>query len=110
LPFTHVRPKILCSRPVLPNHTDETRVVGLAAATGTTTWPAPRPTAGSSSTASASLWSRTRVDEGDPEGGAGGARVRIAEVRPLVLGTAWRNLTFVVVRPDEGLEGSARSG
>jgi len=31
--------------------------------------------------------------------------VRIAEVRPLVLGTAWRNLTFVVVRTDEGLEG-----
>jgi galactonate dehydratase len=31
--------------------------------------------------------------------------VRITEVRPLVLGTAWRNLTFVVVRTDEGLEG-----
>jgi galactonate dehydratase len=31
--------------------------------------------------------------------------MRIAEVRPLVLGTAWRNLTFVVVRTDEGLEG-----
>jgi len=31
--------------------------------------------------------------------------VKIAEVRPLVLGTAWRNLTFVVVRTDDGLEG-----
>jgi galactonate dehydratase len=31
--------------------------------------------------------------------------VRIAEVRPLVLGTAWRNLTFVVVCTDDGLEG-----
>ena len=31
--------------------------------------------------------------------------MRIAEVRPFVLGTAWRNLTFVVVRTDEGLEG-----
>lgn len=31
--------------------------------------------------------------------------MRIAEVRPLVMGTAWRNLTFVVVRTDEGLEG-----
>jgi galactonate dehydratase len=31
--------------------------------------------------------------------------VRIAEVRPLVLGTEWRNLTFVVVRTDEGVEG-----
>jgi galactonate dehydratase len=31
--------------------------------------------------------------------------VRIADVRPLVLGTAWRNLTFVVVRTDEGVEG-----
>jgi L-alanine-DL-glutamate epimerase-like enolase superfamily enzyme len=31
--------------------------------------------------------------------------VRIAEVRPLVLGTAWRNLTFVVIRTDDGLEG-----
>jgi galactonate dehydratase len=31
--------------------------------------------------------------------------VRIAEVRPLVLGTAWRNLVLVVVRTDEGLEG-----
>ena len=31
--------------------------------------------------------------------------MRIAEVRPLVLGTAWRNLTFVVVRTDDGLEG-----
>jgi galactonate dehydratase len=31
--------------------------------------------------------------------------VKIVEVRPLVLGTAWRNLTFVVVRTDEGIEG-----
>jgi galactonate dehydratase len=31
--------------------------------------------------------------------------MRIAEVRPLLLGTAWRNLTFAVVRTDEGLEG-----
>jgi galactonate dehydratase len=31
--------------------------------------------------------------------------MRIAEVRSLVLGTPWRNLTFVVVRTDEGLEG-----
>jgi galactonate dehydratase len=31
--------------------------------------------------------------------------VKIADVRPLVLGTAWRNLTFVVVRTDEGIEG-----
>jgi len=31
--------------------------------------------------------------------------MRITEVRPLVLGTAWRNLTFVVVRTDDGVEG-----
>ena len=31
--------------------------------------------------------------------------MRIAEVQPLVLGTAWRNLAFVVVRTDDGLEG-----
>src|ERR671911_2755344 len=31
--------------------------------------------------------------------------MRIAEVRPLVLGTPWRHLAFVVVRTDEGLEG-----
>jgi galactonate dehydratase len=31
--------------------------------------------------------------------------VKIVEVRPLVLGTRWRNLTFVVVGTDEGLEG-----
>jgi galactonate dehydratase len=31
--------------------------------------------------------------------------MRIARVRPLVLGTAWRNLTFVVVETDEGLSG-----
>ena len=31
--------------------------------------------------------------------------MKIVEVRPLVLGDAWRNLTFVVVRTDEGIEG-----
>jgi galactonate dehydratase len=31
--------------------------------------------------------------------------MRIAEVRPLVMGTEWRNLTFVVVRTDDGVEG-----
>jgi galactonate dehydratase len=31
--------------------------------------------------------------------------MKISDVRPLVMGTAWRNLTFVVVRTDEGLEG-----
>jgi galactonate dehydratase len=31
--------------------------------------------------------------------------VRIAEVTPMVMGTAWRNLTIVRVRTDEGLEG-----
>ncbi|HEV8229015.1 MAG TPA: mandelate racemase/muconate lactonizing enzyme family protein [Candidatus Limnocylindria bacterium] len=31
--------------------------------------------------------------------------MRIVEVRPLVFGDAWRNLTFVVVRTDEGIEG-----
>ena len=31
--------------------------------------------------------------------------MKIVEVRPLVLGTPWRLLTFVVVRTDEGLEG-----
>ena len=31
--------------------------------------------------------------------------MRISDVRPLVLGTEWRNLTFVVVRTDEGIEG-----
>jgi galactonate dehydratase len=31
--------------------------------------------------------------------------MKIVEVRPLVMGTAWRNLTIVVVRTDEGLEG-----
>jgi hypothetical protein len=34
--------------------------------------------------------------------------VKIVEVRPLVLGTRWRNLTFVVVGTDEGLEGVGR--
>jgi galactonate dehydratase len=31
--------------------------------------------------------------------------MRIAEVTPMVMGTAWRNLTIVRVRTDEGLEG-----
>jgi galactonate dehydratase len=31
--------------------------------------------------------------------------VKITGVRPLVLGTAWRNLTFVVVSTDEGIDG-----
>jgi galactonate dehydratase len=31
--------------------------------------------------------------------------LRIAEVTPMVMGTAWRNLTIVRVRSDEGLEG-----
>jgi galactonate dehydratase len=31
--------------------------------------------------------------------------VRITGVRPVVLGTAWRNLTFVVVSTDEGIDG-----
>jgi galactonate dehydratase len=31
--------------------------------------------------------------------------MKIVEVRPLVLGTPWRNLTFAVVRTDDGLEG-----
>ncbi len=31
--------------------------------------------------------------------------MKIVDVRPLVLGTSWRNLTFVIVRTDEGLEG-----
>jgi galactonate dehydratase len=31
--------------------------------------------------------------------------VKIIGVRPLVLGTAWRNLTFVVVSTDEGIDG-----
>ncbi|MBV9278891.1 MAG: mandelate racemase/muconate lactonizing enzyme family protein [Chloroflexi bacterium] len=31
--------------------------------------------------------------------------MKIVEVRPTVMGTAWRNLTFVVLRTDEGLEG-----
>src|ERR1700730_9309116 len=33
------------------------------------------------------------------------ASMRIAEVTPLVVGTAWRNLAIVRVRTDEGLEG-----
>src|ERR1039458_8817622 len=31
--------------------------------------------------------------------------MKITEVRPLVMGTPWRNLTFVVVETDEGLTG-----
>ena len=31
--------------------------------------------------------------------------MHIVDVRPLVLGTAWRNLTFVVVRTDAGIDG-----
>ena len=31
--------------------------------------------------------------------------MRISAIRPLVLGTPWRNLTFVVVETDEGLQG-----
>ena len=31
--------------------------------------------------------------------------MKISAVRPLVLGTPWRNLTFVVVETDEGLRG-----
>ena len=31
--------------------------------------------------------------------------MKITDVRPLVLGAAWRNLTFVVVRTDDGIEG-----
>lgn len=31
--------------------------------------------------------------------------MRIAEVTPMVMGTAWRNLTIVRVRTDDGLEG-----
>jgi galactonate dehydratase len=31
--------------------------------------------------------------------------MRISAVRPLVLGTPWRNLTYVVVETDEGLQG-----
>jgi len=31
--------------------------------------------------------------------------MKITEVRSLVLGAAWRNLTFVVVRTDDGIEG-----
>jgi galactonate dehydratase len=31
--------------------------------------------------------------------------VKISSIRPLVLGTAWRNLTFVVVSTDEGIDG-----
>ncbi len=31
--------------------------------------------------------------------------MKITGVRPLVLGTAWRNLTFVVVSTDEGIDG-----
>jgi galactonate dehydratase len=40
-----------------------------------------------------------------PAGLVSRAAVKIAEVKPLVMGTAWRNLTIVKVRTDEGLEG-----
>ena len=31
--------------------------------------------------------------------------MKIVDIRPLVLGTTWRNLTFVAVRTDEGIDG-----
>ena len=31
--------------------------------------------------------------------------MRITRVRPLVMGTPWRNLTFIIVETDEGLSG-----
>jgi galactonate dehydratase len=31
--------------------------------------------------------------------------MKITRVEPLVLGTAWRNLTIVVVHTDDGIEG-----
>ncbi len=31
--------------------------------------------------------------------------MRISALRPMVMGTPWRNLTFVVVGTDEGLRG-----
>ena len=31
--------------------------------------------------------------------------MKITNVRPLVMGTPWRNLTFVVVETDEGISG-----
>src|SRR5207245_2055025 len=37
--------------------------------------------------------------------GGGAAMTRISEVTPMVMGTAWRNLTIVRVRTDDGLEG-----
>ena len=32
--------------------------------------------------------------------------MKITKVTPMVMGTAWRNLTFVKVETDEGLEGA----
>ena len=32
--------------------------------------------------------------------------MKITNVRPMVLGTPWRNLTFIVVETDEGLTGA----
>src|SRR2546425_7278697 len=41
-----------------------------------------------------------------PKGrGTGKYRMKIVDVKSYVLGTAWRNLTFVQVITDEGLEG-----
>lgn len=31
--------------------------------------------------------------------------MKISAIRPLVLGTPWRNLTYVIVETDEGLSG-----
>lgn len=31
--------------------------------------------------------------------------MKITRVRPLIMGTPWRNLTFVIVETDEGLSG-----
>src|SRR5262245_27015262 len=35
----------------------------------------------------------------------GGTPMRISALRPIVLGTPWRNLTFLIVETDEGLSG-----
>ena len=34
--------------------------------------------------------------------------MKISAVRPLVLGTPWRDLTFVVIETDEGLRGGGQ--
>ena len=36
--------------------------------------------------------------------------MKISAVRPMVLGTPWRDLTFVVVETDEGPAASVRRG